>query len=458
MTHYMRICYIITVKKYYLIVITAAALCSFVMSYVLISTCLTENHKHFGYGTTPKAYIVPVKQRRNSESLFINMLNDVEWRDKIMKIKMERLSQNLKKSTAITNSTKPSFLLNYNVHIFYYAWYANSKIDGQFRHWNHKYLEDWRKDSRKVYPTGSHAPPYDIGSNFYPSLGCYSSRDTSIINTHMKLLQDAGIGVIVLSWLPAKFVDSPHDVLHTIFDVATKYKLKIAIHIQPYPGRNPINLQEHLRVFFNIFRNHTALYKIKKPLSNTELPVLYIYDSYLTPAVAWKELLGTKGNLSIRNTEYDAIYIGLLAEAQHRYHVKKSQFDGFYTYFSANSFTFGSTWKNWRVLSKYATENGLIFSPSVGPGYIDTQVRPWNSGNIRHRRHGQYYEVAWKSAIDNRVNYVSITSFNEWHEGTQIEPAQPRTESYFTYLDYEPEGPLFYMNLTKWWIKQFEKL
>lgn len=47
---------------------------------------------------------------------------------------------------------------------------------------------------------------------------------------------------------------------------------------------------------------------------------------------------------------------------------------GFYTYFATNGFTYGSTWKNWRSLSKFAHQNGLIFVPSVGPGYIDTQV------------------------------------------------------------------------------------
>lgn len=451
----MRICYIITVKKYYLIVITAAALCSFVMSYFLISTCLIDN-KYYKYGTTP-GHRTQQPTKLSTESLFLNLIGNVEWRNNLLKMKIQRLSQNLQKSRSIIVNSKPPFRLNYNVHIFYYAWYANSKTDGLYRHWNHPYVENWRKESRKVYPTGTHTPPHDIGSNFYPSLGCYSSRDINIIKQHMKLLQGAGVGVIALSWLPPKFVDSPSDILHTFFDIALKYNLKVALHIEPYVGRNPINLQEYLRVFFNIFRNHTALYKIKKPLGQVELPVLYIYDSYLTPAVAWKELLGTKGNLSIRNTEMDAIYIGLLAETQHKYHIKKSQFDGFYTYFAANGFTYGSTWKNWKALSKYATENGLIFIPSVGPGYIDTQVRPWNSANIRHRRHGQYYEVAWKSAIDNNVNYISITSFNEWHEGTQIEPAQAKTEPTFTYLDYEPEGPDFYMNLTKWWIKQFEK-
>lgn len=130
---------------------------------------------------------------------------------------------------------------------------------------------------------------------------------------------------------------------------------------------------------------------------------------------------------------------------------------GFYTYFATNGFTYGSSWKNWRSLNKFARQNSLLFVPSVGPGYIDTQIRPWNVANVRHRRHGKYYEVGWRSAQSAQAKLISITSFNEWHEGTQIEPAVPRTTESFTYFDYEPEGPDFYLNLTKWWVSEFSK-
>ena len=34
-------------------------------------------------------------------------------------------------------------------------------------------------------------------------------------------------------------------------------------------------------------------------------------------------------------------------------------------------------------------------------------------------------EQAWSSAMEVAAKIVSVTSFNEWHEGTQIEPAVP---------------------------------
>lgn len=124
-------------------------------------------------------------------------------------------------------------------------------------------------------------------------------------------------------------------------------------------------------------------------------------------------------------------------------------FDGFYTYFAANDFTYGSSWKNWKSLSSFARKNGLLFVPSVGPGYVDTRVRPWNGKTTRQRRRGKYFRIGWKSALQTRPALISITSFNEWHEGTQIEPAVPRSHGDYVYDDYQPDGPDFYLNLTR---------
>ena len=130
-------------------------------------------------------------------------------------------------------------------------------------------------------------------------------------------------------------------------------------------------------------------------------------------------------------------------------------FDGFFTYFAANEFTYGSSWKNWKTLGSFARKKGLLFVPSVGPGYIDTRVRPWNSRTTRERKNGNYYRFAWKSAIQSLPALVSITSFNEWHEGTQIEPAVEKEFESYTYESYSPNAPDFYLNLTRKLVDEF---
>ena len=47
----------------------------------------------------------------------------------------------------------------------------------------------------------------------------------------------------------------------------------------------------------------------------------------------------SNGDLSVRGTELDAIFIGLLVEYKHRNDIKESGFNGFYTYFAANGNT-----------------------------------------------------------------------------------------------------------------------
>lgn len=55
------------------------------------------------------------------------------------------------------------------------------------------------------------------------------------------------------------------------------------------------------------------------------------------------------------------------------------------------------------------------------PGYDDIRVR---GGFAQDREGGAYYGRSWAAAIASRPNWVVITSFNEWLEGSQIEPSQ----------------------------------
>ena len=36
---------------------------------------------------------------------------------------------------------------------------------------------------------------------------------------------------------------------------------------------------------------------------------------------------------------------------------------------------------------------------SVGPGYQDDKIRPWNTQNTKTRQNGNYYRNMWRKAI-----------------------------------------------------------
>lgn len=124
--------------------------------------------------------------------------NRSELRLKRLREKVEKILHKVRRSHAVTMMEQEGASIirpNYNVHIFYYAWYGSVATDGRWRHWNHEYLPNWKKEDKKIYPTGTHEPPGDIGSNFYPLLGCYSSSDTTVIDAHMKMLSEAKVGM-----------------------------------------------------------------------------------------------------------------------------------------------------------------------------------------------------------------------------------------------------------------------
>lgn len=61
------------------------------------------------------------------------------------------------------------------------------------------------------------------------------------------------------------------------------------------------------------------------------------------------------------------------------------------------------------------------FVATVMPGYDDLLLR---DGHQRDREDGAYYRNTWSDAFHYDADAVVITSWNEWYEGSQIEPSQ----------------------------------
>ena len=361
-------------------------------------------------------------------------------------------------STTVQISSK---ILCQNLHIFYYPWYGNPKFDGRYIHWNHKPIPHWDPNVANAYKhLKEHVPPNDIGSDFYPELGPYSSRDPNVITEHIKQIASAGIKVIIVSYYPPKTADDNgdawDDIYPILFDKALQYDLKVTFHIEPYKNRDESTLRNDIKHVVDTYGNHKALYRYRIK-SHMSVPLIYVYDSYHTKPEEWARLLKPDGDITIRGTKYDVMAIALVVEPQHKEYVTIGGFNGLYTYFATNGFTYGSTWLHWKQLAEFARSTNALFIPSVGPGYIDVSIRPWNSQNTRSRLKGDYYKEAWGSALAVEPSIVSITSFNEWHEGTQIEKAIPKKYNLREYKDYTPFGPDYYLNLTQKFAMRFAK-
>jgi hypothetical protein len=74
---------------------------------------------------------------------------------------------------------------------------------------------------------------------------------------------------------------------------------------------------------------------------------------------------------------------------------------------------------------------GLACAPSIGPGFA--AYRATSEVRMRTRNDGRWYDHMWHQALRASPDVVTITSYNEWHEGTQIEPASSRAGVYESY-------------------------
>ncbi|KAL0234678.1 hypothetical protein PCE1_001714 [Barthelona sp. PCE] len=328
--------------------------------------------------------------------------------------------------------------LNYNVFTFYYAWYDApfDSPDGKkhdYMHWNHQILDDHKHIC---------VPPEEIGANVYPSLGLYSSYDEEMTDVHFQMIADSGIGVVVISYWPditgseSQGSTVSDDLMDMLFRVAQKHSLKVSIHLEPFKGRSLKSMTKVMKHISDRWGKHASIHKIDGRIS------YFVYDSYLVSKSTWSKLVSTT-----RGKPHAPYLIGLLVKSTDIQLL--TDFDALYSYFAVDGFTYGSTSRHWRGFVERGSQK---FIPCVGPGYIDEKIRPWNRRNTRTRSR-EYYRKMWDAAIASGAEMIAITSFNEWHEGTVIEPALCDKNGYVKCANNDNE--VVYLDQTRLHVSRF---
>jgi glycoprotein endo-alpha-1,2-mannosidase len=287
-------------------------------------------------------------------------------------------------------------------------------------------------------------PPEELHSSFRPLDGPYSVRDPAIIESTLARAEQAGIDVLALSWWGRPSVANTGDSQgvntdNRLFDFVavadrSDRAVRIAFHLEPYPGRTVESVSEDVKYLEHKFRSSRSVFK------DSEGRLLYfVYDSYHIRASDWARLLRPEGDLYFPKGKF----VGLWLDQSGGRDLVQAGFQGAYTYF-ASPVGYGSQTHNWATMAQFLQSNGLEFYPSVGPGYNDVLIRPWNTGQTRARDGHAYFDNMFESAIRSGAAYVSICSWNEWGEGTQIEPAS----------DYPQGDPFLYLSRSKFWKEQ----
>lgn len=319
---------------------------------------------------------------------------------------------------------------------FYYPWYFNPENDMVWIHWDQ----------------GNLNPPLDIASDFYPVLGAYSESDEAVLAQHFAWLREAGVGVIISSWWGRG--DTTDLALPLMLDVADHYGIKIAFHIEPYGRRSADDLVDAIHYLYDQYGGHPAFFWTNETslYSRDDRPkgLFFIWASAnpnnrsgVVEPEYWQEALDT-----LHDENPGAI---VLTDQNDPYWVVNGHFDGSYNYGVLDIDQVGYTWA-------LGLPADAWYVPGINPGFSARRIG-YEDWVDTPRRDGETYDDRWERmfAVGVEPPLVAVTTFNEWHEGTQIEPAvagasRPNGEAYLDYGALPPEG---YLTKTREWAEVF---
>jgi glycoprotein endo-alpha-1,2-mannosidase len=290
--------------------------------------------------------------------------------------------------------------------IFFYPWYSNPAHDGGYTHWQQ----------------GDHVPPFDVASEFYPARGAYSSGDPRVLAAQMHDIRRAGVGEVVSSWWGRGSTEDGR--LAEVRRAARLRHLRFAVQLEPYAGRSPESIQDDLEY-----------------LRDLHIRDVYIFHAGDLTLSAWRGLdLHLDGLRVFGQTDL----VGFAAAAG---------FAGFYTY---DVLVYGG--EKFGRLCAEAHAAGILCAPSVGPGFDAEPITGMVQTKLRNS--GATYDSMWRAAIAARADLVTVTSYNEWSEGTQIEPAGHGAG----YMKYDRAYGLYgraaewaYVDRTAYWTAQLPR-
>ena len=247
----------------------------------------------------------------------------------------------------------------------------------------------------------------------------YDSRDRVTIQRHVSQAKAAGIDALVQSWYGpsggANNMTEPN--FSTLLDVAAASGLRAAVDFEvtsPFFGTKG-DAQGALVTLLAGHAKHSAYLKVNGK------PVVFFWRQQRFSVDDWaairKQVDPNRASLWIAEGT-DPAYLRV--------------FDGIHWYNVAWSADPVTSLVNYAAkVRKTAQDLGSFrywVSP-VMPGYDDTKLRG-AGGLARPRANGDYYRATFAGASKSGADWVVITSFNEWPEGSQIEPSVSYGDAY----------------------------
>jgi hypothetical protein len=236
----------------------------------------------------------------------------------------------------------------------------------------------------------------------------YRSADRATIERQVAQAQAAGIDGFQLNWWGP---DNPTDTnLKTLLAVARAKNFKVSVDFDlnsPFVT-NPAETAQALSYLSRYFSD-PAWFRYNGR------PVVSFYGISKYDVGSWAGIRGQVGG--------DALWIG---EGDQFAYLQV--FDGIHPYSVAWSPNPSAQ------LASYASRTRAygdkLWVATVMPGYNDTLLGRGAAGFAVDRQGGDYYRSLWQGAIATNPAFITITSWNEWLEGSQIEPSKSYGDSF----------------------------
>lgn len=148
------------------------------------------------------------------------------------------------------------------------------------------------------------------------------------------------------------------------------------------------------------------------------IPVAFIYQMQLLPVDYWTSLsarLAAEGKPVHFEGEAPLPAYSSAAWGVHRYSVVDSL----------------TNLQNWSVNTSFAARamsaidssvKPQVFAATVSPGFNDTLLRGLDRPVIDRGLNGAQYDGSWDAALAGSPDWVIVSTWNEWWEGTSVEP------------------------------------